>query len=114
MVRCSSKQGVSINSQAFLLDGFKHLQVHVAAAYASQQDVDAPKCHPEIRTAILNTIMNWVTLPTTSLQWILRVNGAAGAGKSAIARSVVDLCLKRRTIIVRFFSFFPHRLDTKQ
>ncbi|KJA20325.1 hypothetical protein HYPSUDRAFT_43221 [Hypholoma sublateritium FD-334 SS-4] len=87
-------------------DGFKHLQAHVApTAYASQQDGDAPKCHPNTRTAILSAIMEWVLVATMGLQWILWVNGAAGAGKSAIARSVVDLCLQREIVVVRFFFF---------
>ncbi len=36
---------------------------------------------------------------------MLWINGAAGAGKSAIARSIVDLCLKQDIVIVRFFFF---------
>ncbi|KJA20306.1 hypothetical protein HYPSUDRAFT_815991 [Hypholoma sublateritium FD-334 SS-4] len=49
--------------------------------------------------------MDWVLLATTGIQWILWINGAAGAGKSAIARSVVALCLKQRIVIARFFFF---------
>ena len=49
--------------------------------------------------------MNWVTVATMGVQWILWVNGAAGAGKSAIARSVIDLCLEQDIVIARFFIF---------
>ncbi|KJA20320.1 hypothetical protein HYPSUDRAFT_816183 [Hypholoma sublateritium FD-334 SS-4] len=49
--------------------------------------------------------MDWVVAATMGLQWILWINGAAGAGKSAIARSIVDLCLKQRIVIARFFFF---------
>ncbi|KJA20326.1 hypothetical protein HYPSUDRAFT_816685 [Hypholoma sublateritium FD-334 SS-4] len=87
-------------------DGFKHLKAHVApAAYASWQEGDTPKCNPDTRTAILNTIMHWVAVATMGLQWILWLNGAAGAGKSVIARSVVDLCLKQQLVTARFFFF---------
>lgn len=55
--------------------------------------------------AVLNDIMTWVAVATTGLQWILWVNGAAGAGKSAIARSIVDLCLKQKIVVARFFFF---------
>ncbi|KJA16850.1 hypothetical protein HYPSUDRAFT_46998 [Hypholoma sublateritium FD-334 SS-4] len=97
-------------------DGFKHLQAHVApTAYASQQVGDAPKCHPNTRTAVLNAIMDWVVVAAVGLQWILWLNGAAGAGKSAIARSIVDLCLKQQIVIARFFFFRadPTRNNTK-
>ncbi|KJA20301.1 hypothetical protein HYPSUDRAFT_203812 [Hypholoma sublateritium FD-334 SS-4] len=87
-------------------DGFKHLQAHVApTAYASQQGGDAPKCHPNTRTVILKAMMDWVLVATMGLQWILWINGAAGAGKSAIARSLVDLCVKQQIVIARFFFF---------
>ncbi len=49
--------------------------------------------------------MDWVLAATMGLQWILWLNGAAGAGKSAIARSVVDLCLEQQIVIARFFFF---------
>ena len=49
-------------------DGFKHLQAHVApTAYASHQDSDAPRCHPNTRKAVLNTIMDWVNVATIRL-----------------------------------------------
>ena len=76
-------------------DGFKHLQAHVATtAFDSDDIVDAPKCHPNTRKAVLDNIMNWITIQTAMrVQWILWLNGAAGAGKSAIGRSIVALCL---------------------
>ena len=49
--------------------------------------------------------MTWVTIATTGVQWIMWMNGAAGAGKSAIARSIVDLCVEQKIIIARFFFF---------
>ncbi len=51
------------------------------------QHVDAPKCHPNTRQAVLDEIMNWIILAAARVQWILWLNGAAGAGKSAIGRS---------------------------
>ena len=53
--------------------------------------------------------MDWVLVATMGLQRILWINGAAGAGKSAIARSIVDMCLKREIDIARFFFF---RMDS--
>ncbi|KJA13931.1 hypothetical protein HYPSUDRAFT_49507 [Hypholoma sublateritium FD-334 SS-4] len=87
-------------------DGFKHLQAHVATtAFDSAQQVDAPKCHPNTRLAVLNEIMDWILLTVTRVQWMMWLNGAAGAGKSAIARSIVALCLARNIPVARFFFF---------
>ncbi|KJA16994.1 hypothetical protein HYPSUDRAFT_105282, partial [Hypholoma sublateritium FD-334 SS-4] len=71
----------------------------------SPEHVDAPKCHPNTRQAVLDEILNWIILTVTRIQWVLWLNGAAGAGKSAICRSVVDLCIQRNIPIVRFFFF---------
>ncbi len=49
--------------------------------------------------------MNWIILTVARTQWILWLNGAAGAGKSAIGRSIVDLCIDRNIPIARFFFF---------
>ncbi len=49
--------------------------------------------------------MNWIVLTVARTQWILWLNGAAGAGKSAIGRSIVDLCINRNIPIARFFFF---------
>ncbi len=88
------------------IDGFKHLLAHVAtSAFDSLDHVDAPKCHPNTRKAVLEEIMNWIILTVARTQRILWLNGAAGAGKSAIGRSIVDLCIDRNIPIVRFFFF---------
>ncbi len=87
-------------------DGFKHLQAHVApTAYATQQAGDAPMCHPNTRTAVLDDIWNWIFAFTTRIHCVLWLYGAAGAGKSAICRSMVDRCLREQVIIARFFFF---------
>ncbi len=49
--------------------------------------------------------MDWITGTVSRTRWMLWLNGAAGAGKSAIARSVVELCLEQGIIIARFFFF---------
>ncbi|KJA22785.1 hypothetical protein HYPSUDRAFT_638364 [Hypholoma sublateritium FD-334 SS-4] len=87
-------------------DGLKHLQAHVATtAFDSGQHVDAPKCHPNTRQAVLDEIMKWIVLAVARVQWVLWLNGAAGAGKSAIGRSIVELCFQRNIPIARFFFF---------
>ncbi len=83
---------------------FRQLQTHVVtSAFDPEDQVDAPKCHPNTREAVLDDIMNCIVQDVTRLQWILWLNGAAGAGKTAIARSIVALCLARKIPIARFF-----------
>ncbi|KJA17507.1 hypothetical protein HYPSUDRAFT_95758, partial [Hypholoma sublateritium FD-334 SS-4] len=71
----------------------------------SQEHVDAPKCHPNTRKAVLDEIMSWIILAVARVQWVLWLNGAAGAGKSAIGRSIVEICKERNIHIARFFFF---------
>ncbi len=49
--------------------------------------------------------MDWILQTVMRTQWMMWLNGAAGAGKSAIARSIVALCLARNNPIARFFFF---------
>ncbi len=87
-----------------LIDVFKRIQSHVAmSAFDSVEQVDAPKCHPNTREAVQNDIMEWIMQTSDRIQWMLWLNGAAGAGKTAIARSIVALCLSRNIPIARFF-----------
>ncbi|KJA29541.1 hypothetical protein HYPSUDRAFT_210474 [Hypholoma sublateritium FD-334 SS-4] len=84
-------------------DGFKHLQAHVATtAFDSNDSVDAPKCHPHTRQAVLDDIMRCIEKRIKDVLWL---NGAAGAGKSAIGRSIVERCLSLGIPIARFFFF---------
>ncbi|KJA29536.1 hypothetical protein HYPSUDRAFT_31449 [Hypholoma sublateritium FD-334 SS-4] len=88
-------------------DGSRHLQPHVSTtAFDSDDKEDAPKCHSNTRQAVLDVIINWITIQTAiRTQWILWLNGAAGAGKSAIGRSIVEYCLSLDIPIARFFFF---------
>lgn len=50
--------------------------------------------------------MGWIIIQKAlRIQWILWLNGAAGAGKSSIARSIVELCLAQNIPIAGFFFF---------
>jgi len=63
---------------------------YVLSATHDNNDIrDAPKCHPGIRTSFLSWLSSWVKDTKTSvyLTWLF---GPAGAGKSAIARSLAE------------------------
>ncbi|KAF9549496.1 hypothetical protein CPC08DRAFT_332946 [Agrocybe pediades] len=64
-----------------------------------------PKCHPRTRVKILDDIMDWILgqgqdIPVKPFLWL---NGAAGAGKSAIAQSTIERCIERGGRLASFF-----------
>ncbi|KAF4612417.1 hypothetical protein D9613_004597 [Agrocybe pediades] len=87
--------------------GYKRLLEHAAPAalHDSGHVVDPPKCHPNTRVVILDTIINWtqgmsVEMSNKPLLWL---KGGAGAGKSAIARSVAERCAEEGLLLGSFF-----------
>ncbi|KAF4611987.1 hypothetical protein D9613_004444 [Agrocybe pediades] len=90
--------------------GFARLLQNAApnALYDSGHVVDPPKCHPNTRMAIIQTIIAWSLGTATgnrgiNAKPILWLKGGAGAGKSAIARSVAERCSKERLLLGTFF-----------
>ncbi|KAF4621660.1 hypothetical protein D9613_012803 [Agrocybe pediades] len=79
--------------------------VATAALHDSVHVVDAPKCHPNTRVAIIQCIIDWgVGMdPEQSGKPILWLTGGAGAGKSAIARSVAERCSDEGLLLGTFF-----------
>ncbi|KDR78452.1 hypothetical protein GALMADRAFT_23036, partial [Galerina marginata CBS 339.88] len=65
-------------------------------------EYDAPKCHPKTRVAVIQAIIDWIEdgQKTTFIKWL---NGAAGAGKSAIAQEIAELCHKSGRLAASFF-----------
>ena len=63
-----------------------------------------PRCHAKTRVAVLEKINDWVELliePEALVMWLY---GAAGAGKSAIARTIAEHLLGRWQLPATFFS----------
>jgi hypothetical protein len=68
-------------------------RVAVGAFHNSAERFDPPKCHPKTREAILAKIEAWVKeRPENGGLLVLWMYGPAGAGKSAIAQSIAELC----------------------
>ncbi|KAF5310262.1 hypothetical protein D9619_010173 [Psilocybe cf. subviscida] len=82
-------------------------QVCSAAFYNSAQRSDPPRCHPNTRESVLQIIVEWVDEATEMDResWITWLSGAAGAGKTAIAQTVAELCVQRGIIVASFFFF---------
>ena len=73
-----------------------------SAFHNSAERYDPPKCHLHTREAVLKRIMLWVDDPANEAQ-IMWMFGPAGAGKSAIAQSIADLCFQQGKLGASFF-----------
>ncbi|PPQ85051.1 hypothetical protein CVT25_010273 [Psilocybe cyanescens] len=64
-----------------------------------------PKCHPNTRVAVLKKIMDWIhgLDPAMQKALIMWLYGPAGAGKSAIAQSIAELCYEEGILIASYF-----------
>src|SRR5208282_2370120 len=81
------------------------------AFHNSGERFDPPKCHPRTRTHILTKIMDWVVREVGWDGFIKWLYGPAGAGKSAIAQTIAEMCDARHLLLA---SFFFSRTDPKR
>ena len=72
------------------------------AFHNSAERYDPPKCHPHTREAVLKRIMLWVDDPVNEAQ-IMWMFGPGGAGKSAIAQSIAEMCFQQGKLAASFF-----------
>ncbi|KAF9484934.1 hypothetical protein BDN70DRAFT_27139 [Pholiota conissans] len=68
----------------------------------SAERFDPPKCDENTRVAIIKTIMDWITGggDSSSILWL---HGPAGAGKSALAQTIAELCKEQDLLAAVFF-----------
>lgn len=75
-----------------------------AALHNSDDRFDPPRCHPNTRIAVMDELIDWVIrrgdAGHTRMLWL---SGPAGAGKSAIAQSLSELCLPQKFLLATFF-----------
>ncbi|KJA21320.1 hypothetical protein HYPSUDRAFT_42181 [Hypholoma sublateritium FD-334 SS-4] len=107
----------SLAVQSLSQSAFERLQKEVApgAFHNSGERFDPPKCHPRTRVAVIERIMNWVLWKERTNSLVLWLNGAAGAGKSAIAQKIAELCYEAEILLASFFfsRSDPHRNHPK-
>ena len=72
------------------------------AFHNSSERYDPPKCHPSTRVAVLEHIMAWIN-DLEKLCFFMWLYGPAGAGKSAIAQSIAELCYNANLLAASFF-----------
>ncbi|PPQ87784.1 hypothetical protein CVT25_008828 [Psilocybe cyanescens] len=75
----------------------------LAALHNSGERFDPPKCHPNTRTAVLKTLMDWFIGVFGWDNFVLWLYGPAGAGKSAIAQTFAELCAAKNHLLASFF-----------
>ncbi|PPQ89222.1 hypothetical protein CVT25_001301 [Psilocybe cyanescens] len=74
------------------------------AFHNSGERRDPPKCHHDTRVAILEKIMLWILSCNPLIdKLIMWIYGPAGAGKSAIAQSIAEICYGQSLLLASFF-----------
>jgi len=68
-----------------------------------RQRLDAPKCHPNTRVAVIKRLLSWIKGEIDPDALILWLYGAAGAGKSAIAHTLAEICETDGLLLATFF-----------
>ncbi|KAF8059071.1 hypothetical protein FPV67DRAFT_1427227 [Lyophyllum atratum] len=85
--------------------GFAKSRQH-QVAYDSQERFPPPKCHPGTREPILKEVDEWTIAGSeTGAGSVMWLHGPAGAGKSAIAQTVAEICTDRGQLAASFFFF---------
>ncbi|KAF8969202.1 hypothetical protein BDZ97DRAFT_270611 [Flammula alnicola] len=82
------------------------LQSHsaIAGLLNASEQFDVPKCDPETRASVIETITNWVQAGTSSSSSsMLWLHGPAGVGKSAVAQAVALLLEQEEDLAASFF-----------
>jgi hypothetical protein len=80
-----------------------HRATATNAFHNSYERFDPPKCHPNTRMAVLKKIMEWIKWEGDICAFIMWVYGPAGAGKSAIAQTIAEMCEEEMIILASFF-----------
>jgi len=66
-------------------------------------EFDVPRCYENTRVAVRDKIGDWVNLAIDFTAFVMWLYGAAGAGKSAIARTMAEILQSRRQLLATFF-----------
>jgi len=74
-----------------------------SAFYDSGHQLDVPRCHENTRVAVLEKLGDWFNLLIDVAAFIMWLYGAAGAGKSAIARTMAEILHDRQQLLATFF-----------
>ncbi|KAF5348616.1 hypothetical protein D9757_014462 [Collybiopsis confluens] len=73
-----------------------------SALFNAEARFPPPLCHPGTRESILDDLKTWIDSPDPShnIRWLY---GPAGAGKSAIAQTLAEICARDGVLVGTFF-----------
>jgi len=74
--------------------------------------LDAPKCHPNTRVAVVKRLLGWIEGEIDIEALILWLYSAAGAGKSPIAHTLAEICEKDGYLLATLF-FWKTAVDRR-
>jgi len=66
-------------------------------------EFDVSRCHENTRVSVLEKVGDWVNLVIDVTAFVMWLYGAAGAGKSAIARTMAEILHSRQQLLATFF-----------
>ncbi|KAF9536697.1 hypothetical protein CPC08DRAFT_23332, partial [Agrocybe pediades] len=75
------------------------------AFHLADSDPSHSTCHTNTRTRILERIRSWAVRKTEKEKYIMWLHGAAGGGKTAIARTIAKWCDEEEGILLGEFFF---------
>jgi hypothetical protein len=90
------------------LVGIDILRKHAAltALHNSKARRPVPKCYPDTRIDVIDTIMKWISnVASPEEPRLLWLHGPLGSGKSAIAQTVAERCAKNNRKLAGSFFF---------
>jgi hypothetical protein len=87
-----------------------HRVIASAALHDAAESYPQPRCHPETRQELLDTLWAWCTDHNTE-QRILWLHGVAGAGKSAVMKTLSERLQDAQRLGATFF--FKHSHPTR-
>ncbi|TEB20244.1 hypothetical protein FA13DRAFT_1801189 [Coprinellus micaceus] len=86
---------------------FEYLDPYIAhgAAHDASERSGAPTCAPETRVVVQQEIMTWMRRGDgePESKYMMWLSGPAGAGKTAIAGSIAEICRNERLLAGSFF-----------
>lgn len=100
---------IQVNSNDVQYHGFRegsdilHRATATSAFHTSKERFDPPTCHPNTRLAVLNKVMRWIKWEDDLDAFVMWIYGPAGAGKSAIAQTIAEMCEEEMILLASFF-----------
>ena len=74
----------------------------MSAVLDSSDRIDPARCHPDIRVAVTEEIMDWIE-DNSSAPLIMRMYGPAGEGKLVLVQTICELCKQKGWPAASFF-----------